>query len=379
MDLNQLIKNGVDLEGVDVGARIVVAMSGGVDSSVCAALTKKAGYDVIGLTMQLYDQGGSTIRAGGCCSGGDVRDARGLAGQLGIPHYVLDYQNNFQSKVVDDFVDTYLAGATPIPCIRCNETMKFVDLLEMSRNLGAQAMVTGHYVRRVLGGTGPELHAAEDIQRDQSYFLFSTTRTQLEYLRFPLGNVEGKHVTRDIARALNLRVAEKPDSQDICFVPAGRYVDVVNRLRPDADVPGEIVDVNGNVLGRHPGIVNFTVGQRKGLGLGGSVPAYVLRIEPDSRRVVVGPRELLSESRIFVKDVNWLALDRKKQLDENISIRIRSSQNPVSAQIVRKGEKNIEVLLEEPEFGVSPGQACVMYKDTRVLGGGWITRESKGI
>lgn len=344
-------------------------MSGGVDSSVTAALLKREGYEVVGITLQLYS--GMADRKGACCAGKDIYDARRVADKLGIAHYVLDYEEQFRRAVIDDFADSYVRGETPVPCIRCNERVKFGDLMESARMLGAEALATGHYVRRIDGPDGPELHRAADEPRDQSYFLFATTRNQLGFLRFPLGGLT-KPAVREIAAGLGFVNAEKPDSQDICFVQ-GEYSDIVKRLRPGAGEPGEIVDEAGRVLGRHDGIVHFTVGQRKGLGLSGNeAPLFVLRLETDTHRVVVGPREALQTRRVVLKNVNWLA---DPVLAEACSVKVRSMRPPVPARVIPSAGNTAGVELLAPEEGIAPGQACVFYRDSRVLGGGWITTE----
>ncbi|WP_374598853.1 tRNA 2-thiouridine(34) synthase MnmA [Sphingosinicella sp.] len=354
-----------DLEGLRPGARVVVAMSGGVDSSVVAALVKEAGYETIGVTLQLYDHGTAVGKAGTCCAGGDIHDARRVADRLGIAHYVLDYESAFKDSVIEAFADEYVQGRTPIPCVTCNQTVKFRDLLSVARDLGADAMATGHYVRRVQGADGAELHRAVDPARDQSYFLFATTREQLGYLRFPLGGME-KPAVREHARRFGLVVADKPDSQDICFVPSGDYAGIVRKLRPEAGEPGEIVDMGGAVLGQHRGLIHYTVGQRRGLEIGGLAdPLYVVRLEPETRRVVVGPRAALGVAGAVLGRVNWLGADIGDGID--VLAKVRSMAKPAPARF--DGHR---VTFAAPEYGVAPGQACVLYDGERVLGGGWI-------
>ena len=356
--------------------RVVVAMSGGVDSSGVAAELKSQGYDVVGVTLQLYDHGAALAKKGACCAGRDIHDARRVAEEMGFPHYVLDYENIFQDAVIDEFADSYLAGATPVPCIRCNERVKFKDLLETARDLEADCMATGHYIQRKVGPSGPELHSAADAARDQSYFLFSTTPEQLEYLRFPLGHLPSKDDTRALAAKYGLAVADKPDSQDICFVPNGDYAAVIRKLRPEAAAPGDIVDVEGRVLAQHDGVINYTIGQRKGLGIGGlSDPLYVVKLDADTRRVIVGPREMLATRTVPVREVNWLGdapLDSAEAW--HVAVKVRSTRPPTDAVIRPTGPNDAVVELVAAEAGVSPGQACVFYDrdSSRIFGGGWI-------
>jgi tRNA-uridine 2-sulfurtransferase len=371
--------NSLEIEGSPAATRVVVAMSGGVDSSVAAALLKAEGYDVVGVTLQLYDHGAATHRRGACCAGQDIHDARAVAARIGIPHYVLDYEERFREAVIDRFADGYLAGETPVPCVECNQSIKFRDLLATSRELGAKVLATGHYVAsRALPGGGRALYRARDGERDQSYFLFATTPEQLDLLRFPLGE-RTKAETRALAREFGLAIADKHDSQDICFVPSGRYTDVIERLRPGAAEPGEIVDLAGRLLGRHEGIIHFTVGQRRGIGVAAGYPLYVVRLDAARRQVVVGPREALRTTRIRLRDVNWIGGDT---IDHalcagwhEVFVKVRSTREPQPAWLSR-GRHGIEVDLIAGEDGVSPGQACVFYDapegQARVLGGGII-------
>jgi tRNA-specific 2-thiouridylase len=363
-----------DLAGQPADHRIVVAMSGGVDSSVTAALLVEGGFEVVGVTLQLYDHGAAIGHKGACCAGQDIGDARRVADRLGIAHYVLDYEGRFRKEVIEDFAEAYRRGETPIPCIRCNQRIKFRDLLGTARDLGASALATGHYVRRTIGPDGPELRRAADPARDQSYFLFATTRAELEFLRFPLGGL-AKNETRALARRFDLAVADKPDSQDICFVPQGSYVRLVERLRPEAGEPGAIVDMAGRVLGRHRGIAHFTVGQRKGLGVASAEPLYVLRLDSEQRRVVVGPRAALAETRLSLGEVNWLGRPAKPGMA--VAAKLRSAQLPVGARFYPGGSKEDAVLiLDAPAGAVAPGQAAVLYDGERLLGGGWIRRSA---
>ena len=365
------------LPGPPASVRVVAAMSGGVDSSVVAAILKRAGYDVVGITLQLYDQGRASGRSGTCCAGRDIADAKAVAAALGIPHYVLDYEARFAQSVIDPFADSYVKGETPVPCIACNQGVKFRDLLATARDLGAAALATGHYIASRPGRGGFELYRPADAKRDQSYFLFATTREQLDFLRFPLGGL-AKAQVRALARAWQLPVADKADSQDICFVPEGGYARLIERLRPEAAEPGDIVHLDGRVLGRHAGIIHYTIGQRRGLGIAGGEPMFVVGLEPGARRVIVGPREALRHHRLILRDVNWLGdgdLATAAAEGFPVTARIRSTGEPRQAALSARGG-TIGVRLEAGEEGVSPGQACVFYSDAspgaRVLGGGWI-------
>ena len=370
--------NSLGLPKAPRDTRVVVAMSGGVDSSVVAAMLADQGYDVVGVTLQLYDHGAALAKKGACCAGRDIHDARRVAETMGFPHYVLDYENTFREAVIEEFADAYLAGATPVPCIRCNERVKFKDLLATARDLEADCMATGHYIQRKIGLAGPELHMAADPARDQSYFLFSTTPDQLAYLRFPLGHLVSKSETRALAARYGLPVADKPDSQDICFVPNGDYAAVIEKLRPGAADPGDIVDMAGRVLGRHGGVIHYTIGQRKGLGIGGLAdPLYVVRLDPALRQVVVGPKQALSTRTVPLREVNWLGdapFDSRSEW--HVAVKVRSTRPPRAAILRPLSATEAEVELIAPEDGVSAGQACVVYapEGSRVLGGGWIWR-----
>jgi len=370
-------RNSLGFDKSPAETRVVVAMSGGVDSSVVAAKLASEGYDVVGVTLQLYDHGAALAKKGACCAGRDIHDARRIAEQAGFPHYVLDYENRFRASVIDEFADSYLAGATPVPCIRCNERVKFRDLLETARDLEADCMATGHYIRRKTGPNGAELHQAADPTRDQSYFLFSTTKDQLEYLRFPLGGLASKAETRALARQFGLSVADKPDSQDICFVPQGNYAAVIEKLRPGAAEAGDIVHMSGQVLGRHKGVIHYTIGQRRGLGIGGGDPLYVVRLDTEMRRVIVGPKSALATRVVPVREINWLG-DRPFAHETAIAagVKVRSTQPPRPAIIRPHSATTASVELRDAEEGIAPGQACVFYEQgtSRVLGGGWVWR-----
>lgn len=348
-------------------------MSGGVDSSVTAALLAEEGYDVIGITLQLYDYGAATARPGSCCAGQDIHDARRVADERGFPHYLLDFEERFRADVMEDFADNYLAGETPIPCVKCNQTVKFRDLVKRARDLDADALATGHYVRRIEGETGPELHRAVDHGKDQSYFLFATTREQLDYVRFPLGGLT-KDETRAHAQRLGLTVAEKAESQDICFVPQGKYAEVVEKLRPGAADPGEIVHLDGRVLGTHEGIIHYTVGQRRGLEIGGIGPFYVVKLDVENRRVIVGPDAALMADRVTVRDINWLGDAPLNHDGIRLSVKLRSLQEQMPAVVYAAPGDGARVRLHEAGRAVAPGQACVFYDGERVMGGGWIAR-----
>jgi tRNA-specific 2-thiouridylase len=374
----ETMRNSLDLEGRPQDTRVVVAMSGGVDSSATAALLKSEGYDVVGITLQLYDHGAATHRKGACCAGRDIHDARDVAERIGIPHYVLDYESRFRESVIDNFAASYAMGETPVPCIECNRSVKFRDLLATARELGASALATGHYVAsRRLDSGSRALVCAADADRDQSYFLFATTQEQLDFLRFPLGDMT-KPQTRELARRFELSVADKQDSQDICFVPTGRYTDVIERLKPNALEPGDIVDLEGKVIGRHEGIVHFTIGQRRGLGIASSAPLYVVKLDATTRRVIVGPREALRMHRIALRDINWIgggSLEHAVGNGLELFVKVRSTRAPQAAWL-RAINGGYEVELAGGEEGVSPGQACVFYDaaggQARVLGGGFI-------
>jgi tRNA-uridine 2-sulfurtransferase len=370
------VLNSLGLAKPPSSTRVVVAMSGGVDSSVTAAMLHDEGYDVVGITLQLYDHGKAVSKSGTCCAGRDINDARNVADAIGIPHYVLDFETRFKEAVIEDFADTYLRGETPIPCVRCNETVKFTDLLAQAEDLGADLMVTGHYVRRLMGQDGAELHAGSDYTRDQSYFMFSMNREQLDFLRFPLGHMD-KSATRKLARKYDLPVASKRDSQDICFVQKGSYSDIVRKLRPESVTEGDIVNLDGTVLGRHLGIINYTVGQRRGLGIAAAEPLYVIRLDPLTSQVVVGPKDALKRQCLTIKDINWLGAGDFPESDLKLKVKLRSTQPPLNANISPCGVGMAKVVLKGSQGAVAPGQACVFYDGERVMGGGWIMREDE--
>lgn len=376
-DLDAAIESVRQAVGLPQGARVVAAMSGGVDSTVVAALLHKAGYDVVGVTLQLYDHGEALKKKGACCAGQDIHDARLAADLIGIPHYVLDYENRFKDAVIDQFADSYLKGQTPVPCIRCNQTVKFRDLLDVARDLGAEAMATGHYVRRATHGNRSQMRKAVDHSRDQSYFLFATTQDQLDYLRFPLADLEKPQV-RGVAASLGLRIASKPDSQDICFVPTGDYRTLIDRLRPQGREAGDIVHMDGRVLGRHSGITDYTIGQRRGLNVAVGEPLFVTKLDPDNRRVIVGPREALLTARLTLEETNWLGdqatIEEAARDNAPVLARVRSTRQPSAAHLAWVDDA-VQVVFDQGEEGVAPGQACVLYDpadDERVLGGGFI-------
>ncbi|GAB4162864.1 MAG: tRNA 2-thiouridine(34) synthase MnmA [Rickettsiaceae bacterium] len=352
---------------------IVVAMSGGVDSSVVAAMMHHAGHNVIGITLQLYDHGMALQKKGACCAGQDIYDAKLVADKLGFPHYVFDYESKFKQQVIDDFADSYMRGETPLPCVRCNQSVKFNDLLKAAKELKADALATGHYVQKIVNNGIAELHKGISEDKDQSYFLFSTTQEQLDYLMFPLG-AQTKEETREMAQKFGLDIANKPDSQDICFVPHGNYREVVAKIRPEANKPGRFLHIDGYDLGEHKGVINYTVGQRKGLGIAFGQPVYVIKIDPETNTVYVGPESALVKTKFLLKNINWLAGDKDPGLLE-VTVKIRSTTRGVKAKLIAMDDGSIEVNLLGEEKAITPGQACVFYEGSRVLGGGWITRE----
>jgi tRNA-specific 2-thiouridylase len=375
--------NSLDLPGRPQDTRIVVAMSGGVDSSVAAGLLKQEGYDVVGITLQLYDHGAATHRAGSCCAGQDIADAKRVAEAIGIPHYVLNYEQRFREAVINPFAESYVAGETPIPCVACNQTVKFSDLLTTARELGAEALATGHYIRSRQNGAHRALYRPVDADRDQSYFLFATTQEQVDFLRFPLGGMP-KPTVRAMAEEMGLVVAAKQDSQDICFVPQGKYSDIIAKLKPSAASSGDIVHLDGRILGKHDGIVHYTVGQRRGIGIAAAEPLYVIHLDAEHSRVIVGPREALDTHKVVLRDVNWLGDAQLETIAEGgieLFAKVRSTRPPKSATLHHDGIQTW-VELANGETGVAPGQACVLYDgdgdEARVLGGGFIQRSERG-
>lgn len=368
------MENLINIDKAPADTKVVVAMSGGVDSSTVAAMLHNAGYEVIGVTLQLYDYGITVGKTGACCAGQDIYDAKVVAEKFGFPHYVLDYESVFKEAVMDDFADSYMRGETPIPCVRCNQSVKFRDLYKVAKDLGADALATGHYVQRLDVDGQAQMHRAFDKNKDQSYFLFATTQEQLDFLHFPLGGLS-KERTREIAKEIGIAIHDKPDSQDICFVPDGDYASIVQKLRPGAIDDGEIRHIDGRVMGKHNGIINFTVGQRKGIGIGGQdEPLYVVKIDPETKTVFVGPESALDSFEFNIKEINWMGIEPNAK--NEVQIKVRSTMQPIDATVILNDNSTDSgiISLRTPQKSITPGQACVMYDGDRVVGGGWITR-----
>ncbi len=364
--------NSLGFDKTPKNTKVVVAMSGGVDSSVVAVMLKREGYDVIGITLQLYDHGAAIKSKKACCAGADIKDAKNIALKYDFPHYVLDYESLFKQSVIDDFADSYIRGETPIPCVRCNQSVKFSDLFKFAKDLGADALATGHYVRRIIENDEVQILRGKDLTKDQSYFLFATTKEQLDFLRFPLGN-KSKIETRKLATNFGMEIADKPDSQDICFVPEGDYKSVISKIRPKAFKSGDIVDLDGNILGKHDGIINYTIGQRKGLGISSKNPLYVVKIDAKNNQVIVGDEINLFNSKFSIKELNWLGNDDIFNQEKIFTVKLRSAQEPQKAKIkANKKDNSAIIIMNDLARAITKGQACVIYDNDRMLGGGWI-------